>query len=68
MNLLFVVVDPDLYKHYAGNKAYPNGDYPFPNEVPDVPNYTGTINSNDCATKKCTPTGWCQRSATTSST
>ncbi len=23
MNLLYVVINPDLYKHYAGNKAYP---------------------------------------------
>jgi hypothetical protein len=54
MNLLYVAVNPDLYKHYAGNKAYPNGDNPFPNEVPDVPNYTGAFDSNDCAAKKCT--------------
>ncbi len=54
MNLLYVAVNPNLYKHYAGNKAYPDGDYPFPNEVPDMPNYTGTVNSNDHATKKCT--------------
>ncbi len=54
MNLLYVAVNPDLYKHYAGNVAYPDRDYPFPNEVPDVPNYTGTIDSNNHAAKKCT--------------
>jgi hypothetical protein len=54
MNLLYVAVNPDLYKHYAGNEAYPNRDYPFPNKGPDVPNYTGAINSNNRAAKKCT--------------
>ncbi len=54
MNLLYVAVNPDLYKHYAGNEAYPDGVYPFPNEVPNVPNYTGAIDSNDRAAKKCT--------------
>jgi hypothetical protein len=54
MNLLYVAVNPNLYKHYAGNEAYPDGDYPFPNEVPNVPDYTGTIDFNDCTAKKCT--------------
>ncbi len=54
MNLLYVVVNPDLYKHYAGNEAYPDGVYPFPNEVLNLPDYTGAINTNDHATKKCT--------------
>jgi hypothetical protein len=53
MNLLYVAVNPNLYKLYAGNNAYLDGDYPFPNKVPDVPDYTGAINSNYCAAKKC---------------
>ncbi len=54
MNLLYVAVNPDLYKHYAGNKAYPVGCYPFPANVPNVPDYAGSINLNDCAARKCT--------------
>jgi hypothetical protein len=54
MNLLHVAVDPDLYKHYAGNKAYPVDCYPFPADVPDVPDYVGSINLNDRAARKCT--------------
>jgi hypothetical protein len=54
MNLLYVVVNPDLYKHYAGNKAYPDWDYPFPNEVPNVPDYTVAVDSNNRAAKKYT--------------
>ncbi len=54
MNLLYVAVNPDLYKHYAGNKAYPVDCYPFPANVPDVPNYAGSIDSNDRAARKCT--------------
>jgi hypothetical protein len=54
MNLLYVAVNPDLYKHYAGNKAYPDGDYPIPNKVSDVPDYTGAVDSNDRTAKKYT--------------
>jgi hypothetical protein len=54
MNLLYVAVNPNLYKHYAGNKAYPVDCYPFPANVLDVSNYAGSINSIDCATRKCT--------------
>jgi hypothetical protein len=54
MNLLYVAVDPDLSKHYAGNEANTVDCYPFPTDVPDVPNYAGAIDSNDRAARKCT--------------
>jgi hypothetical protein len=54
MNLLYAAINPNLYKHYAGNEAYPVDCYPFPTDVPDVPNYAGSIDSNDRATGKCT--------------
>ncbi len=57
MNLLYVAVNPDLYKHYAGNKAYPDGDYPFPNKVPDVPNYTVPLIPTFVLPRSA-PTGW----------
>jgi hypothetical protein len=53
-NLLYVLVNPNHYKHYAGNKAYPVDCYPFPANVPDMPDYAGSIDSNDCAARKCT--------------
>ena len=46
MNLLYVTIDNTLYAHYAGAEAYPDGDYPFPPEPNDVPDYTGAINAN----------------------
>jgi hypothetical protein len=46
MNLLYVAINPTLYRHYSGIKAYPNSDYPFPPEVVDVPNYSGCTNTN----------------------
>jgi hypothetical protein len=54
MNLLYVAIDPTLYGHYSGGKAYSNADYPFLLEVPDVPNYSGCTNTNDCANVKVT--------------
>jgi hypothetical protein len=54
MNLLYVAVNPNLYKHYAGNKAYPIDCYPFPADVPNVPDYAGSIDLNNPATRKCT--------------
>jgi hypothetical protein len=54
MNLLYVAVNHDLYKHYAGNEAYPVDCYPFPADVPDVPNYAGSIDSNNCTARKYT--------------
>ncbi len=49
-----VAVNPNLYKHYAGNEAYPVDCYPFPANVPNVPNYAGSINLNNRAARKCT--------------
>jgi hypothetical protein len=54
MNLLYVTVTPNLYKHYAGSEAYPVDCYPFPANVPNMPDYVGAINSNDHAARKCT--------------
>jgi hypothetical protein len=54
MNLPYVTVNPDLYKHHAGNKAYPVDCYPFPPDVPNVLGYAGSIDSNECAAWKCT--------------
>ena len=47
MNLLYVAVNPDLYNHYAGNKAYLVDCYPFPADVPNVLDYAGAIDSNN---------------------
>ena len=46
MNLLYVTIDETLYAHYAGGKAYPDDDYPFPDKPADVPDYTGAIDAN----------------------
>jgi hypothetical protein len=54
MNLLYVAIDPTLYGHYFGGKAYPNADYPFPPEIADVTNYSGCTDTNDCANVKVT--------------
>ncbi len=52
MNLLYVAIDPTLYRHYSGSKAYSNADYPFPPEVADVPNYSGCTDTNNHANVK----------------
>jgi hypothetical protein len=54
MNLLYIVIDPTLYGHYSGGKAYPDADYPFPLKVADVPNYSGCTDTNDRANVKVT--------------
>jgi hypothetical protein len=54
MNHLCVAIDPTLYSHYSGGKAYPDVDYPFPPEIVDVPNYSGCTNTNDHANVKVT--------------
>ncbi len=54
MNLLYVVINPTLYGHYSGGKAYPNADYPFRPKVTDVPNYSGCTDTNDHANVKVT--------------
>jgi hypothetical protein len=54
MILLYVAINPTLYGHYSGSKAYPNADYPFPLEVADVPNYSGCTDTNDCTNFKVT--------------
>ncbi len=52
MNLLYIAIDPLLYGHYSGGKAYPNADYPFPTKVADVPKYSGFTDTNNCAKVK----------------
>ncbi len=54
MNLLYVAIDPTLYGHYSGSKAYPDADYPFPLKVADVPYYSGCTGTNDHAIIKVT--------------
>jgi hypothetical protein len=54
MNLLYVAIVDTLYAHYAGGEAYPDADYPFPNEPGDVPVYTGAIDANARAAIKTT--------------
>jgi hypothetical protein len=49
MNLLYVAINPTLYGHDSGGEAYPNGDYPFPPKVVDVPNYSGCTDTNNHA-------------------
>ena len=53
-NLLYVAIDPTLYAYYASGEAYPVNDYPFPPKVDDVPDYTGTVDSNERAAIKTT--------------
>jgi len=54
INLLYVAIDNTLYAHYAGAEAYPDGDYPFPPEPDDVPDYTGAVDANARAAIKMT--------------
>jgi len=54
MNLLFVAINNTHYAHYAGTEACPDGDYPFPPEPDDVPNYTGAVDANARAAIKTT--------------
>jgi hypothetical protein len=56
MNLLYVAVDPALYTHFLVGKVYPAGQYPFPNDVNEVPYFTTCNNDNDCAAAKITHT------------
>jgi hypothetical protein len=52
MNLLYVAVDPALYTHYLAGETYPARQYPFPNYVDEVPNFTTCSNNNDRAAAK----------------
>ena len=54
MNLLYIAIDPTLYGHHSGGKAYPDVHYPFPPEVADVPNYSGCTDTNNRANVKVT--------------
>ncbi len=51
-----MAVDPALYIHYSAGKAYPTGQYPFPNDVDEVPDFTTCNNDNNCAAAKITHT------------
>ena len=52
MNLLYVAVDPDLYLHYSAGEAYPDDSYPFPDDVDEVPDFSGCTTDNDRAGAK----------------
>ena len=52
MNLFYIAIDDTLYAHYAGGNAYPDDNYSFPNEVADVPDYTGAVDVNTHAAIK----------------
>jgi uncharacterized membrane protein YgcG len=54
MNLLYVAVDPALYTHYLAGKVYPADQYPFLNDINEVPNFTTCNNDNDHAAAKIT--------------
>ncbi len=54
MNLLYVSVDPTLYTRYLAGEAYPANQYPFPNDVDEVPNFTTCNNDNNHAAAKIT--------------
>ena len=54
MNLLYVAVDPGLYTHYSTGEAYPANNYPFPDDVGDVPNFSACNNDNDRTAAKIT--------------
>ena len=51
MNLLYCALPPELYSNYTA-EAYPDADFPFPNPVPDVPDYSMAQDDNDRATIK----------------
>ena len=54
MNLLYIVVDPNLYLHYSAGEAYPVGSYPFPTDVDEVPDFSACTTDNDRAGAKIT--------------
>ena len=51
MNLLYTAVDENMYANFT-NEAYPHGKYPFPPEVPDVPDYALCFTEKDRARVK----------------
>ena len=51
MNLLYTAVDETMYANFT-NKAYPEQNYPFPPEVPDMPDYALCFTENDRARVK----------------
>ncbi len=54
MNLLYVTVNPGLYTHYSAGEAYPAHDYPFPDDINEVPDFSACNNDNDRAAAKIT--------------
>jgi hypothetical protein len=53
MNLLFCAAPHDVYAYFT-TEAYPNAFAPFPPEVPNVPNYTMSIDNNSCTMVRST--------------
>jgi hypothetical protein len=54
MSLLYVAVDPGLYTHYSAGEADPANNYPFPDKVDEVPNFSACNNDNNHAAAKIT--------------
>jgi hypothetical protein len=54
MNLLYIAINPILYGHYSSGEAYPHADYPFPNNVTNVLDYSGCTDTNEHANLKVT--------------
>ena len=50
MNLLCCALPPELYSNYTA-EAYPDADFPFPNPVPDVPDYSMAQDDNGTTTQ-----------------
>ena len=48
MNLLYVAVPPEVYEQYT-QEPYPAASYPYPAEVPPVPDYAMAQDDNDRA-------------------
>ena len=47
MNQLYIAMDPSLYTHFSANKVYPYADYPFPNNVDEVPSIATCNNDKE---------------------
>ena len=53
MNMLFCAASPGLYSFFT-NKAYPSTFFPFPTEVPSVPDFSTCNFDNEHETMKAT--------------
>jgi hypothetical protein len=53
MNMLFCAVSHDLYSFFT-NETYPIDDFPFPDEVDSIPNFSACNSDNEHKTLKAT--------------